>query len=146
MHERRSSRGRVVALGIAMVGVALGIAYASGPGSSRAASTASLAGVSGVHEVVGRQQYDSASRKHAFAQCAKGEAAVGGGYLLAGDFQRASSPAPASIPVVIESSPAYRGDIGGPTPRMWSIVAIAPSNLTGSWGLTAKAICAKAAR
>jgi hypothetical protein len=139
--------GRVVAIGVAAVGAAIAIAYSMVPGSGRAASTAPVAAVSGVHEVVGRQVYDTTPRKRAVAQCPAGEAAVGGGYILAGNFQNVSSAAPSSIPVVTESGPAYRGDIGGGTaPRLWSIVAIAPSNYSGSWGLTPKAVCVKATR
>jgi hypothetical protein len=140
----RGSRARLAAASLAAVGIAAAFAYATLPRDSRAAGEVQFAGVSGVREVVGKQVYDSASSKIALAQCRAGEAAVGGGYLLAGDFQRGSSP---SIPVVTESGPAYRGDIApGKPPRLWSIHATAPSTLSGPWGLTAKAICVKAAR
>jgi hypothetical protein len=139
-----SNRKRVIAIGVAVVAASAGLAYSMAPSSSRAADAAWLAGVSGIHEVVGRQQYDTSARKQAIAQCKSGEAAISGGWILAGDFQHA---VPANTPMVTESGPAYRGDIGGGTvPRLWSVIAVAPTGFSGSWGLTAKAICVKAAR
>jgi hypothetical protein len=97
-----SIRKRVIAIGVAVVASAAGLAYSMAPSSSRAADSAWLAGVSGIHEAVGRQQYDTSARKQAIVQCKAGEVAISGGWILAGDFQHA---APANTPTLRRAAP-----------------------------------------
>jgi hypothetical protein len=65
---------------------------------------------------------------------------ISGGYILAGPFQTVDSPAPNSLPVVTESTPSSTLDSG--VTNAWTVVAIAPSDFSGDWGLTPKAMCA----
>ena len=137
--KARVVSGGIVSVTIAILGVAASVAYATSPDGARRMST-EFAGIAGLHEVVGEQQYNAVRRKQASANCGRGEVVVSGGYILAGPFQTVGSPAPKALPVVTESTPARRQD--GP-PDTWSVWAIAPRDFSGPWGLTPKAICAK---
>ena len=83
--EEPVKRGLVAGLGIltvAILGFATGIVYDDDGGDE-----ATIARVTGAHEVIGTQQYDAEPRKQGVAKCPEGETVVAGGYILAGAFQ-----------------------------------------------------------
>jgi hypothetical protein len=130
---RRGIAAGLVVVTVAILGFAGGVAY-----EDRFASdddTVTTGGLTGAHEVLGDQQYDAQPPKHAVAKCPEGETVIAGGYILAGAFQNVDAAAPSSLPVVTESTPSASFDA-------WTVVAIAPSDLIGDWGVTPKAICA----
>ena len=139
---RARTGGRIAAAMIATVGAAAGAAYAAAPHAT-GGTTSELAGISGPHEVVGKQVYSPSSRKRVVVKCGPGESALGGGYILAGDFQPAGSPVPRSLPAITENTPSFSSVSVSGAPDAWSVVAIAPRNFSGRWGLTPKVICAR---
>jgi hypothetical protein len=128
----------IAAVALLGVGILAGVTFLSGSEGSDSPGF-ELTGLAALHEVVGEQDYSAAPRKQAVATCDEGEIAISGGYILAGEFQTVDAPAPDNLPVVTESTPASTLDSG--VVNTWSIVAIAPSDFSGSWGLTPKAVC-----
>jgi hypothetical protein len=136
---RRGIAAGLVVVTVAILGFAGGVAY-----EDRFASdddTVTTGGLTGAHEVLGDQQYDAQPRKHAVAKCPEGETVIAGGYILAGAFQNVDAAAPSSLPVVTESTPSASSIVA--SFDAWTVVAIAPSDFIGDWGVTPKAICAR---
>jgi hypothetical protein len=147
---RRGLAAALVIVAIASLGFSAGVLYDDGAAdgeegvtSTVTSATATVTGLSGVHEVLGEQQYDAEPRKHAVAKCPDGETVLAGGYILAGSFQTVGTDAPASLPIVTESTPAASDIVA--SLDAWAVWAIAPSDFVGEWGITPKAICAKVA-
>jgi hypothetical protein len=132
----------IVAVTVAMLGVTGGIAYAAFPNANSEDASTALSAAAASREVLGPQIRGAATRKFSLAKCGPGQSVSGGGYSLAsavGGFQTQGAPAPKAIPVVIESKAWHHGPGSGT--NAWGVIAVAPSNFSGTWALMATAMC-----